>query len=84
MDRQSIDMQSQDNFTTGDRRELIKQSLILEQLVTSLNEMKMTHNKISENVETRVRALENFRWFLLGMSSLVSVIMTLAMKLLKL
>jgi len=75
----SMDMSGRDHFTNGDRRELMKQSLQLENITSTLHKMVVSQ----ESFEERVRALENFRWFLLGMSSIISVFVVIIMKLLK-
>lgn len=69
-------MNREDSFTNGDRRELIEQSVILKQIGRSMEEVRSSY----VSLETRLRAQENFRYFLLGMSALVSIVVALIFK----
>ena len=65
-----------DHFTPADRREIIETGVNLKNLVNQFEELKKTLStreteakEDSERMDERVRALENFRWWILGASA---------------
>ena len=57
------------DFPQTDHDLLIKISVQLERLMKDVEGVRTT---VSENQEARLRALENFRWWILGASSALS------------
>lgn len=65
-----------DHFTPADRRELITTGVNLTNLAREFGELKTAitsrenANKLEDDrVDERIRALENFRWWILGASA---------------
>lgn len=48
-----------DTFTVADRTELIKQGILLERLIKDVGQMGSSHRNTREDVEDRLKVLEN-------------------------
>lgn len=64
-----------DCFQKEDRDELKKHGWQLSNITDSLNEMKATAKENTQDLEGRVRALENFKWIVWGMGTLAGVLL---------
>lgn len=58
-----------DDLTSSDHDLLIEIKIKLERL---LSDVEGVRKNVNENQESRIRALENFRWWILGASSAIS------------
>jgi hypothetical protein len=61
-------------FKKEDRDELLRHGWQLAGIIRSLQEMKDDAKEKAEDIESRVRALENFKWIVWGMGSIAGIL----------
>lgn len=64
-----------DCFKKEDRDELLKHGWQLAGIISTLKEMKDSAKEKSEDLETRIRALESFKWIVWGMGSIAGILL---------